>query len=125
MNPFVLNRVECKIAAFKGDGESHGDKEKKCVDLTLTITGDITVLDPDLVDALTKLVDPKDAADGLFKAFRFSIGERVSIVASGETGKVVGRAEFATAEPSYLIRYARADGVATEAWWPESALEQA
>lgn len=70
MNPFVINRVECKIAAFKGDGESHGDKEKKCVDLTLTITGDITVLqqlDPDLVDALTKLVDPKDAADGLFK----------------------------------------------------------
>lgn len=71
------------------------------------------------------LVRAASPADGLFKAFRFSIGERVSIVASGETGKVVGRAEFATAEPSYLIRYARADGVATEAWWPESALEQA
>lgn len=69
MNAFTLDRVECKLAAFKGDGETHGDREKKCVDLTLAIAGDYTVLrlvDPDLIDALTKVVSTEDAAGELF-----------------------------------------------------------
>ena len=46
----------------------------------------------------------------------------VSITASGETGEIVARAEYAHAEPSYLVRYTAADGRATEAWWTETAL---
>lgn len=69
MNPFVLDRAECKITAYKGDGEAHGDKEKKCVDLTLTIVGDYTVLalvDRDLIEAVTRLANAEDAAGELF-----------------------------------------------------------
>lgn len=56
------------------------------------------------------------------KAFRFELRQQATIQASGESGEVLGRAEYATSEPSYFLRYKRADGVACEAWWPESAL---
>lgn len=55
-------------------------------------------------------------------AFKFNIGDQVAITASGESGEVHGRAEYATAENNYYLRYKAADGRATEAWWPESAL---
>lgn len=57
--------------------------------------------------------------------FKFNIGDRVTISESGETGEVHGRAEYATAENNHYLRYKAADGRATEAWWPESALVQA
>lgn len=59
------------------------------------------------------------------KKFKFDLSATVRIAASGEAGTVVGRAEYATSENSYLIRYKAADGRATEAWWQESALEDA
>lgn len=54
--------------------------------------------------------------------FNFELGQHVAIEASDETGVVIGRAEYATSENSYFLRYRAADGRATEAWWPESAL---
>lgn len=54
---------------------------------------------------------------------KFVLGSTVIIVASGETGEVIGRAQYAHAEDSYFIRYRCADGRAVEAWWTDSALE--
>lgn len=54
--------------------------------------------------------------------FKFSLGDKVAIVASGETGEVVGRAEYADSSNQYYIRYKAGDGRATESWWSESAL---
>lgn len=54
--------------------------------------------------------------------FKFPMNYTVKIAASGETGTIVGRADYATSENCYYIRYKAADGRATEAWWPESAL---
>ena len=46
--------------------------------------------------------------------FAFRLGDSVIIKASGEKAAVVSRAEHATAEPSYYLRYCRADGHAVE-----------
>lgn len=54
--------------------------------------------------------------------FKFSPGQQVCITVSGETGEVVGRAEYLTTENSYYLRYKSADGRAVQAWWDESAL---
>lgn len=56
--------------------------------------------------------------------FKFELSTEVEIIVSGETGEVIGRAEYLhTNEPSYLLRYAGADGRAVETWWSESALQ--
>lgn len=55
--------------------------------------------------------------------FKFSLGADVQIAASGEAGKIIGRAEYLTGERSYFLRYKAADGRAVEAWWVESALQ--
>ncbi|CAB3962246.1 MULTISPECIES: hypothetical protein [Burkholderia] len=55
-------------------------------------------------------------------SFKYAIGSDVTIAASGENGEVVGRAEYAASENSYLVRYRSADGRAMECWWSESAL---
>ena len=54
--------------------------------------------------------------------FKFAMNSTVKISASGETGTVVGRAEYNASENTYYLRYMAGDGRATEAWWPESAL---
>jgi len=46
------------------------------------------------------------------------------IDASGENGEVIARAQYATSEDTYLLRYKSADGRAVEAWWGESAISQ-
>lgn len=56
------------------------------------------------------------------KQFRFDLGAQVQIKVSGETGEVVGRAQYTTAENAYFVRYRAADGQAREQWWAESAL---
>ncbi|WP_261533587.1 hypothetical protein [Burkholderia multivorans] len=55
--------------------------------------------------------------------FKFALGVRVTIATSGEAGEVIGRAEYATSENGYLVRYQSSDGGAVEAWWGESALQ--
>ena len=54
--------------------------------------------------------------------FKFEIGTSVEITASGESGEVIGRAEFNHCENTYQVRYKAADGKAVEQWWTESAL---
>ena len=56
---------------------------------------------------------------------KYQLNQKVSVVCSGETGIVIGRAEYATAEPGYLIRYKCGDGRAIESWWTETALAAA
>lgn len=58
-------------------------------------------------------------------AFSFSLGQMVIIGASGERGRVLGRAEYLDSAPSYFVRYKGADGRAVECWWGQSALEAA
>lgn len=53
---------------------------------------------------------------------KFKLAERVAIAASGETGEVIGRADYLHAEASYLVRYKAGDGRGVEAWWTEQAL---
>jgi hypothetical protein len=57
------------------------------------------------------------------KEFRFELKQTVTIAASGESGEVIGRAEYTTSEDNYLVRYRAADGRATESWWADSALQ--
>lgn len=58
-------------------------------------------------------------------SFKFNLSDTAKLSASGETGEVIGRAEYKSSEDSYLIRYKSADGRATESWWGESALAAA
>lgn len=55
-------------------------------------------------------------------SYRFTLGQDVVIAASGETGVIVGRAEYTNSSNSYFVRYKASDGRATEAWWTEDAL---
>ena len=57
--------------------------------------------------------------------FRYELEQAMKISVSEETGVIVGRAEYTTAEDSYLLRYKAADGRAVEAWWSEGAIEAA
>ena len=53
---------------------------------------------------------------------KYELDETVVIQASGESGEIIGRAEYSCAEPSYLLRYKCADGCAVENWWTETSL---
>jgi hypothetical protein len=55
--------------------------------------------------------------------FSFKLGAQVRIIASGEVGEVIGRAQYAHADDSYFIRYKAGDGRAVESWWNEDAIE--
>ena len=55
-------------------------------------------------------------------SFKFNLNDEINIIASGEAGQIIGRAEYTHSEPSYLIRYCAGDGRAVESWWSESAL---
>lgn len=54
--------------------------------------------------------------------FKFNLGVDVVLEQSGETGKVVGRADFSTQDNQYLVRYKAADGRLCECWWAEEAV---
>ena len=56
------------------------------------------------------------------KAFRFNLLTEVWIADGKEKGTIIGRAEYDTNEPHYLLRYIAGDGRAVEQWWGESAL---
>lgn len=83
--------------------------------------------------ATVSAVEATDAADGatttcasatapIAPSFKFALGETRAIQASGETGQIIGRAEYQTSENQYYLRYQCADGRAVETWWGESAL---
>jgi hypothetical protein len=56
--------------------------------------------------------------------FAFGLLAKVRLIVSGETGMVIGRAEYTEADDSYLLRYKSADGRAVEQWWTENAIEE-
>lgn len=53
---------------------------------------------------------------------KFALEDKVRPEGATFTGKVVARAEYAYAEPSYLVRYINRDGDQKDAWFTESAL---
>lgn len=55
---------------------------------------------------------------------KFSLGQLVTITASGESGIVKARAEYSNSAPSYQVFYKAADGRATTTWWDESDLTE-
>jgi hypothetical protein len=63
-----------------------------------------------------------EAMQGSTSTFRFGLGQTVEIIASGERGEVIGRAEYSTCESGCLVRYKAGDGRAVESWWTQSAL---
>lgn len=57
------------------------------------------------------------------EAFAFALGEQCHITVSGETGLVMGRAQYINSPNSYLLFYKAADGRAVEQWWRQDQLE--
>jgi hypothetical protein len=57
--------------------------------------------------------------------FKFELGDSVQIAESGETGTVIGRAQYMGQSDRYQLRYKAADGRAVEQWWGVEALEVA
>ncbi|PMQ04203.1 hypothetical protein DyAD56_16060 [Dyella sp. AD56] len=55
-------------------------------------------------------------------AFKFRMKAKVKIKVSGETGTIIGRADYEAAENNYRVRYVAKTGTAAERWWTESAL---
>lgn len=55
--------------------------------------------------------------------FKFELSQLVESRVSDEWGHVKARAEYATAENSYLVHYKAADGRAVSAWFDESDLD--
>lgn len=56
------------------------------------------------------------------KSFKFEMGATVTATLSGETGKVIGRAEYDKSESAFLVRYVAADGQQRTSWLSESEL---
>jgi hypothetical protein len=57
--------------------------------------------------------------------FTFDMGDPVTFTVNKNlNGEVIGRAEFATSENQYLVRYADSNDNPTEQWWDEGALEE-
>lgn len=55
---------------------------------------------------------------------KFELSRTVRLIETAETGTVIARAEYLTAENSYLVRYRAADGRQVENWWGESAITE-
>jgi len=55
---------------------------------------------------------------------KFELEERVSMVESGESGMVIGTAEFMFSEEQYQIRYCNGQACQIEAWFAESGLKK-
>lgn len=56
------------------------------------------------------------------KKFKFELGQEVKLAAGGETGQIVGRAEYLKAKDAYVVRYTEGAGPATEVWLNEDAI---
>lgn len=57
-------------------------------------------------------------------SFSFALGLKAKIIASGESGQIIARAQYLDGSPNrYLLRYKAADGRAVEDWWSEDAIE--
>lgn len=54
--------------------------------------------------------------------FKIALDAPAALIASGESGTVIARAEYTNKQNQYLLRYQAADGRAVESWWDEDAL---
>lgn len=54
--------------------------------------------------------------------FKFELDQKVALSLSGESGIVVGRAEYLRHERQYFVRYKTANGEQVERWHDESAI---
>jgi hypothetical protein len=57
--------------------------------------------------------------------FKFRLNQKIRISDSGETGTVIGRADFTDRKKEYEIRYKANNGCHTQRWMSEAALEAA
>lgn len=57
-------------------------------------------------------------------SFKFELRDEVEITVSGETGVVIGRAEYVNSDSQYWIRYKASDGRAVEGWHYEESLQR-
>lgn len=53
----------------------------------------------------------------------FKIGDAVALAMSGESGKVIGKAEYESWPDSFMVRYVAADGRQCEGWFDAEALK--
>lgn len=61
----------------------------------------------------------------MIETFAFELGDKAKIIAGGEVGVVIARAEYAHSERQYFLRYRAGDHRSVEQWWGESALDAA
>lgn len=54
--------------------------------------------------------------------FKFELGQPVMLLLSGETGMVVGRAQYLDHANTYLVRYVDGTMCEVEKWWDQNAL---
>lgn len=57
--------------------------------------------------------------------FKFNLAQKVSVIVSGETGHVKGRAEFIPEGDRYFLHMKAADGRAVDCWFDESEIKEA
>lgn len=57
------------------------------------------------------------------KTFNYKLDEKVTIIDSKAPAKVVGRAHYTYADPSYYLRYLDGNGTMIEGWVSEDAIE--
>lgn len=69
---------------------------------------------------LSQLCDDPLAANRV--EFNFFLNQSVVIDASGEEGRVISRAQYATSENDYLLHYRAADGRAVTGWFGDSMI---
>ena len=55
--------------------------------------------------------------------FDYNLKDEMKITVSGETGTIVGRAEYTHLRDSYWIRYKAADGRAANGWFTFDEIE--
>lgn len=55
--------------------------------------------------------------------FKFENGSKLRLIGSEEQGIVIGRAQFASSDDQYYLRYLAGDGRLIESWWDVNALE--
>lgn len=58
-------------------------------------------------------------------SFKYNLGDKVKITISGESGEVIGRAEYTATNPQYFVLFKAADGRAVTAWWEADFLSAA
>ena len=49
--------------------------------------------------------------------FLYELNQKVKLILSGEKGSVIGRVEYVSTNPQYLIEYVAADGRQVEGWF--------